>query len=114
MSNVTNFILTTMIEDQGIKSFNDAVLKLFYGRPTCSFIQVDGHCGGYKSFECDVFLFAGNYADTDDMIDIFKNNKWEYPDDCQLFIKEQEESLFDIFNINTPKPVRPWNIGKED
>lgn len=106
MSRVTNVILHhSIIEDQEtedgpyvpVVALNQAV------SPWTSFQKVDQHAGGRKVFEADVYLAAFNHVDTDEILRLVKLQPWKYPEDVQVFVKEEEDDGFVLHGITEGK-----------
>lgn len=109
MSHVADIILTTPIEDGGKKDGDSPnvdvlinYLRVEYHleeRPKSPLEKVDGHAGGDKAMQCDVFIGAINYLDINGFIEVFKSIKWEYPEDIQLLIKDEHDDKFKLYEI---------------
>lgn len=102
MSVVTNLILHIGIsedEEERIKDVN----KFFEDKN--GLVSLDdskiprGWYGGSKMLECNLYIGAFNYLDLDEFIKHCKNIKWEYPDEIQIIVKEQEDDLFRIIKL---------------
>lgn len=102
MSHVADIILITSIEDGG-ENGNDhpnrdklsAYLEKNHSGATL--VKVDGHAGGRKAMQCDVFMAAINYMDIDGFVSWFGKIKWEYPESVQLLIKDENDDLFAVY-----------------
>lgn len=89
MSFVTNVILTF---DSGDEKLFPEVNKFF--EETCGFKEISEHAGGTKYLEICVAVGAFNYLVLDDLIGYIHRIKWEYPENVQLFVCEQEDERF--------------------
>ena len=56
--------------------------------------------GGSKFLETPLFIGAYNHLDIDGLIEHLKIVNWEYPEDVQLFLKEQEFDTFKIIELD--------------
>jgi hypothetical protein len=103
MSRITDIILTTMLEDGGDEDEHPNVALLndhLRSKGEGSLNKVSESAGGNRGMQCDVFIAANNYMDTQPFIDKFKSIKWEWPESAQLFIKEEEDDFFTIHVID--------------
>jgi hypothetical protein len=92
MSCVSNVILLTFIEDQGIKD-----VQLWLSRAgALPLNQIDGFSGGTKAVEHEIWAGAYNWLDVPEFIKAVKNASWEFPSDVQLLIKEESDDLFSL------------------
>jgi hypothetical protein len=92
MSYVSNVILLTFIEDQGIKD-----VQLWLSRAGAgSLKQIDGFSGGTKAVEHEIWAGAYNWLDIPEFIKAVKSASWMYPSDVQLLIKEEGDDLFSL------------------
>lgn len=97
VSNVTNVILHVSIleterEDEPIApivGLNRCLKKL-----NTSFNQVDQYAGGGKVFEATVFMAAFNHTPTAEIVRLVESRSWQYPDEVQLFVMEQDAEGF--------------------
>ena|ERR1043165_4583585 len=109
MSVVTNVVLTfSILEDDGhnddwaeiISSIN----KYFDEQGRRGFIVVPREMdwyGGNKVLEAPLFVGAFNHLGLEDFIEHLKTIKWEYPEEVQLWVKEQEDDVFrTVFPFN--------------
>ena len=83
MSTVTNVIILGGVDETGPTQLTDF-----------PFIQVDGLTVGSKAMEANVWIGAFNYLDIVNFIDALNKVKWDYPEEVQLLIKEQEDEKF--------------------
>jgi hypothetical protein len=100
MSRVTNIILTTgaCVPATAIRDLNN-ILKSngFTDRLT----KVDNYAFGSKSMECEVYIAAINYLETDWFVNQVRSLAWNEDDrkTVQLFINEQEEYRFTEYSL---------------
>lgn len=97
MSNVTNVILHVSIleeerDDEPIAPIGE--LNRCLEKLHTSFTQVDQYAGGGKVFEATVFMAAFNHVSTEKIVQLVQSQSWQYPDEVQLFIMEQEDDGF--------------------
>jgi hypothetical protein len=100
MSRVTNAIITAHVgphgdSDSEIDSVN-GFLRETQGGGSGEFVEVSQHAGGTKHMECRVYVSAFNHADTDVVVRAVEQAPWQDKEMVQLFIKEQEEDLFQL------------------
>jgi len=57
--------------------------------------------GGEKGFEASVFAAAFNYLDTEKFINYLKSLPWEDRESVQIFVKEQEENKFTLYELGS-------------
>jgi protein associated with RNAse G/E len=103
MSVVTNLILHIGIledEEDRIKDVNE-----FWedGIGLVSFDSSDlprGWYGGTKMLEANLYVGAFNYLDLDEFITHLEKIRWEYPEEVQVIVKEQEDDLFRIIQLS--------------
>lgn len=98
MSRVTNAIVTAHVgphgnSDSEIDSVNK-FLKETQGGESGEFVEVSRYAGGTKHMECRVYISAFNHTDTDVIIRAVNQAPWRDKEMVQLFIKEQEQDLF--------------------
>ncbi len=104
MSRVTNVILHVSIleedecEDGPIVQVV-ALNRVLMEECRTSFERVDQHAGGGKFFEATVFMAAFNHCPTPDIIAFVRQQQWTYPEDVQVFVKEQEDDGFALHGI---------------
>ncbi len=104
MSHVTDILLCTSIDDGGISQdehpnfhlFNDWLIGR-YKRPII-FKQINQFAGGGKAMQCDVFCAAINFCDIPELVEHFRLINWEHPECAQLFIKDENDDKFVVFN----------------
>lgn len=106
MSVVTDIILVTAVDDRttcreepSATKFNSAIAARVCVGLEQALQQVDGHAGGNKAVQCDVFMAAINYLDRDALLTEFRKMKWESPECVQLMLKGEHD---DVFTIYTP------------
>lgn len=87
MSYVTNYILTTMVNDGGAEAL------------PAHCVEVSDQSGGGKAMEVDVYLWAENYSEVITVQRMIANIIWEYPEDVQLMVKGQYEDLFTVWSL---------------
>lgn len=97
MSHVTNIILTTMVdEEDAVKELNGklSVTAVCSSPRPVDLSRCPNTCGGNKYLECDIYLAAYNYFKLDNFLGAVRSVAWEYPEDVQLFVKDQHDSHF--------------------
>jgi hypothetical protein len=103
MSDVTDVILTlSLIEESGedcslpaVERVNECLVLKNHGKLE----RVEGHAGGRKAFQAVVLLGAFNYLDIDDLVNAIAAQRWEAPEDVQLFIKREHDDTFTLRKI---------------
>jgi hypothetical protein len=105
MSHVSDIILITAIEDgAAVESDHpnaDRLSEYLRENHKSSLIQVDGHAGGNKAVQADVFMAAINYLDIPAFVAAFKSVHWEIPECAQLLIKDEHDDRFTEYRIET-------------
>lgn len=96
MSTVTNMILATMVDDASSFREDEGPLATLV-HP--GFVQVDQHAGGNKAMECDVFMAAVNGLDLDEVLEKLRKVPWAFPEEVQLFVKEQDDENFRVYAL---------------
>lgn len=71
-----------------------------YGRMT-ELTDEDVPWGGHKMPETSLYGGAFNYLDHDAMLIQIASLPWEYPDEVQLMVMEQEAYVFRVWNLQT-------------
>jgi len=102
MSVVANYILITAINETGVAKFNGTIpdgLGIFE--------RVDRFSGGFKVMESEVYLFSVARMIDKPILESFDSVRWDYPESCQLLIREQWEDRFSCYN----NPVGPGEEG---
>ncbi len=100
MSVVTNFILTfgcgeTEVESDKHDSMHRLVQRINDNADLrIYFTRVDHLTQGSKYMEAAVYIAAGNYVDTQAIIDAIKAQPWQSPEDVVLLLKEQGDDRF--------------------
>ena len=97
MSHVTDIIIVTMLDDGGGEDCHPNV-DLIAEKAGIWFEKASDKVGGNKAMQADVFLAAVNCLDIDNFVSIFGSVKWEYPDCVQLFLKDEHENVFTVYN----------------
>ncbi len=90
MSTVTNIILITGVHEAGVSRFQETIFE--NGRVS-GLEQIDGHAGGGKYMEVDVYAGAFNGfgpISQEELIEKFLSIDWEYPEEAILIIKLQD------------------------
>lgn len=59
--------------------------------------------GGEKGFEANVFAAAFNYFNTEKFIEHAKTLPWRNREAVQIFVKEQEDSKFTLYELVEPQ-----------
>ena len=88
MSVVTSIIFSSGFEEP-------AALNKYLGQPL---IQTEECAGGNKAFQADIYIGAFNNIDADELIQIFKDYKWQFPESAQLMIKREHDDKFTIYS----------------
>lgn len=105
MSRVTNVILHVSILEENECEDGPLVQVVALNRVLSaedyktSFERVDQYAGGGKVFEATVFMAAFNHAATYELLRLIRARPWTYPDEVQVFVKEEEEEGFTIYGI---------------
>lgn len=108
MSHVTDIILTTALwdgspDDSPYSTPNADTLSAYlvakYG-PANALNEVSEGAGGGKAFQADGFMAAVNYCDIAELVATFRAIKWVYPESAQLFVKDEYEDKFRIYNAD--------------
>lgn len=116
MSVVTNVILyIDPLEDgdpdegimpKPIKAINEWLED--HGKGSFGFIPPAAHCvGGHKALEVDLFLGAFNHLPLDKFLEAVFSQNWEYPANVQVFVKEQEDDKFTVYDTHFRGEVQP-------
>lgn len=92
MSIVTNIIVTCSLgEEENIVCLCNWFMNEGHGRP----VIASEHESGPKVLECEVIVNACNYINIDEFVRLVRCIiSWKYPDEVQIFIKEQEDNIF--------------------
>lgn len=61
---------------------------------------------GPKFPECHLWLGVLNHADVQAVVDRFVALAWRRPEDAQLFLKDQEQSFFQVWMIRNGRALR--------
>jgi len=97
MSRVTNIILTTHVSECHDEiGFVNAYLEKSEAGGGGNFIKVSSHAGGYKHMECNVYLSAFNYVDSEFVLEAIDKAPWRDKHMVQAFVREQEEETFTL------------------
>jgi hypothetical protein len=92
MSNVTNIILLTSRDDDGIKALQDWLDA--QGKPILK--EISNHAGGNKGFGVQLWAAAINYLREDLFIRTVEAINWKEPEFMQLLIKGEMDDVFRI------------------
>jgi hypothetical protein len=97
MSLVTNVICVSLGEEQKYQEFNKWLIE----RTGQQLNDMSDHVGGSKSFEANFYAAAFNYLPVGNFIKEWKRifSTARFIDDAQLFIKEQNDEKFHVYNI---------------
>lgn len=107
MSNVTDILLITAINDGGYGGADDdspnaeelsVFLVIQYGSK-CVLRRLDHLAGGNRRMQADVFGVSVNYCDTEAVIEKFRSIAWEYPERAQLLVKEEDDDRFTVYLV---------------
>ena len=104
MSVVTDILLCTAIADGGSEDEHpnadalSAWLVSKYG-PACALQKLDGHAGGNKAMQADVFGAAVNHCSVDDLLSAFRAVPWEYPETALLLLQHENWDRFRPFTV---------------
>ena len=99
MSYVADVILTTFLEGEGIDEPCKGVVELneWLDSENYGILQrVDQYTGGRKAQQADIYLGAFNYLDIGAFVEKIKSIKWVDPEYVQLFLKDEDDDLFNI------------------
>lgn len=110
MSHVTDILLCTAIAD-GAKGTEEhpnadalsAHLAQRHGA-ACSLAKIDGHAGGNKAIQADVFAAAVDYCDIDALVAAFYAIPWESPECAQLMVKDENWDAFEVHLASAKTP----------
>ena len=98
MSEVTDIIITTFLDDGG--SLDDHLnIDILSGKTGIYFVKASDETGGNKQMQADVFLAAVDYMEEDNFVKIFKTIIWEYPECVQLYLKREYDDLFECIKL---------------
>lgn len=115
MSWVTNILITCGVgEEDGDDKFPpiDRVNEwLLANGQHAGLSHLNGHEGGHKAWEVDVFGGAFNYLPIEDFIKAVAAAKWDQPDRVQVWIMGQEEEVFGLLHLVSPQESR---LGSEE
>lgn len=104
MSCVTNVILTFSVLEDDEERIKD-VNKFFENGTTivsCDDNKLErGWYGGTKMLETNVCIGAYNYLPLESFKNHIKKIKWDYSEDVQLIVQEQDESRFRLYNFES-------------
>lgn len=96
VSRVANVVLVTALENEKIAvSQMNAYLRSKFGEHVL-LRNVREYAGGGKRLECDVFIVAVSHLNIPDFLDVFRQASWNWPEEVQLMIKDQEDTIFSI------------------
>lgn len=54
-------------------------------------------CTRGKALQCDVFVTAFNYLDIDKFVALFRSIPWEFPEQAQLMLKDENDDVFNSY-----------------
>lgn len=119
MSYVTNVILTFgpewATEDEQAKSnmqkINDWLCENNCGAFRFPLGAIDAAVGGTKSLDCEIFVGAFNYLNVEGFADLVFSLSWEWPDEVQILVKNQDADLFS--SLTTRSRVLPVVEGSD-
>ena len=93
MSDVTNILLITGVQDNGI----DKVLRWLKANKWPELKEISGYAGGNKELECELWAAAINgFVDLEDFIKTVKQTTWEYRESVQLLVQKDQEDRFTL------------------
>lgn len=103
MSLVTNCILSFSILDDTEERMKE-VNSFFDCKPlvSCDESLCRGWYGGTKMLETPIYIGAFNYLPRYDFLNHISTIDWEYPEDVQLLLQEQDYNCFAVFRIPSP------------
>lgn len=97
MSQVTNALLTFSVlenEEQRVAEVNEALAKVNNSSLPQEFLDATDPAttryGGYKVFECPLYMAAFNHIATNDLLASVKAASWAYSG-VQLLVNEQDD-----------------------
>jgi hypothetical protein len=102
MSYVADIVLLTTIDDGGMDDEHpntdrlEAWLREHYSDHV-RLVKVDQHAVGTKAMQCDVFITAINYLDTEAFVEVFRTVPWDMPECVQLLIKNEHDDRFTVY-----------------
>jgi len=111
MSYVTNYILSfsiceeetpeTELEIEADIQYVPVVAlnKLLDVDQQGDFECIDKYAGGNKSMEAMVYGYAANYYSPKRLMKAVVDIKWALPEEVQLFVKDQEDDIFAVYNL---------------
>lgn len=105
MSHVSNVILSfSILEDEKrvMREVNDYLEKEENQRFESADFKVGGKFwyGGHKVLETPLWLGAFNYLHIGSLLKFMRGVQWEYPDEVQLIVKDQDSDLFEILTLD--------------
>jgi len=109
MSYVTDIILVTMIDDKHeCGKLNADTLSQFLcdNYRSTTLVHIPRNIGR-RGLQCDVFVAAVNYLDTDEFMRLFYAIEWQYPNHLQLMLKEEHDDIFTVYNYKSRFLVMP-------
>lgn len=94
MSHIVNVIVITSVDDasQGMSLLN----KYIVNECRSEFVKASHYVFG-RNMECDIFIAAANYLKIPYFIEFFYHIQWQYPDEVQLMIKDQDDLRFSVY-----------------
>lgn len=100
MSNVDNYIITMPAygDDFDILKGSSFELELQERQKGTGFNKVEGHAGGYKAFEHEVWMFASNYFGLEQMAQLLVKHRSVDYDGLQLLHSSQSDRSFTLYD----------------
>jgi len=113
MSLVTNCILSfsNLEEPERIEEVN----SFFDCKPliSCADESIRGWHGGTKHLETPIYIGAFNYLCNYDFFNHIRSIGWEYPEDLQLMLQEQDDDCFTVFRIPSQHDQSKFQVTQE-
>lgn len=112
MSYVTNVILLCgLSEESGGEDVYPAIDELNKWLTDSNYqhaglFHLNGHEGGHKAWEAEVFGGAFNYLSIDEFMKKVSAVKWEQPDCVQVLFKGQEDEVWGMVHLIDPQQSR--------
>ena len=105
MSYVTNIIVHCSICDSGQAALLEPFCK--GSRPQSLKIITDGDAGrwwgGDKNPEVELYAAAFNYLPWPDFVARIEGLAWQYPEDVQVLVQDQNDSRLSVFELRNGK-----------
>lgn len=110
MSVVTDVILLVSLTEEGPEDVFPPVDEvnnwLRENGQNAGLNHLNGHEGGHKAWQADVFGAAFNFLDIEGFVQTVAGAKWIAPDRVQLLIKGEEDEVWGLVNIVAPYKSR--------